>query len=128
MIRPYNRTSTRGSYGDGALASVKAVDSDVTLLRASKTLTAVNFARDHGIHLLTLPPHSTHKMQPLDRSYFKALKCAYNAAAGSWMVAIPGRQIIAYEMAAFFGKAFTRTATPDKVVRGLLCQLWALAA
>jgi len=92
-----------------------------------KTLVAVNFARDHGIHLLTLPPHCTHKMQPLDRSYFKALKCAYNAAADSWMVAIPGRRIIAYQMAAIFGKAFTRTATPDKAVCGLLCQSWALA-
>ena len=25
------------------------------------------YAHEHGIHLITLPPHSTHKIQPLDR-------------------------------------------------------------
>ena len=34
-----------------------------------KTLAAVNFAREKGIHLLTLPPHSTHKLQPLDATF-----------------------------------------------------------
>ncbi|KAI0235340.1 hypothetical protein LSAT2_014173, partial [Lamellibrachia satsuma] len=43
-----------------------------------KTLAAVEYARSRGITLITLPPHCTHKMQPLDRSYFKSLKSAYN--------------------------------------------------
>ena len=33
-----------------------------------KTLTAVLYARERGITLITLPPHSTHRMQPLDRA------------------------------------------------------------
>jgi hypothetical protein len=37
-----------------------------------KTLDAVMFARENGVHMITLPPHSTHKLQPLDRSFFKA--------------------------------------------------------
>ena len=36
-----------------------------------KTLEAINYARAHGITLITLPPHSTHKMQPLDITFFK---------------------------------------------------------
>ena len=39
-----------------------------------KTMDAVNYARAHGIELITLPPHCTHKMQPLDRCFFKSLK------------------------------------------------------
>ena len=35
-----------------------------------KTLEAINFYRDNGIQLITLPPHCTHKMQPLDRTFF----------------------------------------------------------
>ena len=31
-----------------------------------KTLEANNFCRDNRIHLITLPPHCTHKMQPLN--------------------------------------------------------------
>ena len=37
-----------------------------------KALTAINYCLDNGIELLTLPPHCTHKMQPLDISYFPA--------------------------------------------------------
>ena len=71
-----------------------------------KTLAAVEYARSRGITLITLPPHTTRKMQPLDRAYFKSLKSAYNAAADSWMVANPGRGITAHDMAALTGKAF----------------------
>ena len=39
-----------------------------------KTLDAVNYARAHGIELVILPPHCTHKIQPLDRCFFKSLK------------------------------------------------------
>ena len=35
-----------------------------------KTLAAVEYARENGINMLTLPPHCTHKMQPLDRTFF----------------------------------------------------------
>ncbi|XP_065645776.1 uncharacterized protein LOC136076230 [Hydra vulgaris] len=42
--------------------------------RSHKTLEAINFCHDNGIHLITLPPHCTHKMQPLDRTFFKPLK------------------------------------------------------
>ncbi|XP_064596786.1 uncharacterized protein LOC135463456 [Liolophura sinensis] len=83
-----------------------------------KTLAAVTFARAHGIHLLTLPPHSTHKMQPLDRTYFKSLKSAYNVAADSWMVSHPGRRISFFDMAGIFGQAFHRSATQEKCING----------
>ena len=31
-----------------------------------KTLAALDFACENGIKMITLPPHCTHKMQPLD--------------------------------------------------------------
>ena len=48
-----------------------------------KTLAAVEYCRAHGIHLLTLPPHRMHKMQPLDRTYFNSLKSAFKNVAHS---------------------------------------------
>ena len=90
-----------------------------------KTLAAVEFARTHGIHLITLPPHSTHKMQPLDRTYFKSLKSAYNAAADSWMVANPGKRITACDVAGIFCKAYLRSASPEKDIKGFdCCGIW----
>ena len=41
-----------------------------------KTLAAIELAESKGVHLLTLPPHSTHRMQPLDRTFFRPLKTA----------------------------------------------------
>ena len=35
-----------------------------------KTLEAVEYAQLNGIELLTLPPHCTHRMQPLDWAFF----------------------------------------------------------
>lgn len=34
------------------------------------TLPAVQFCREQGIHLLSLPPHSSHRLQPLDVGFF----------------------------------------------------------
>jgi len=90
-----------------------------------KTLSAITFARDNGLHLLTLPPHCTHRMQPLDRSYFKSLKSGYNTASDGWMVAHPGKRISFYDMAGIFGTAFLRTTMPDKAIQGFKCTgLW----
>lgn len=90
----------------------------ITVIRDDKTLAAIEYCRENGIHLLTLPPHSTHKMQPLDRAYFKPLKSAFNAVADSFMVAHPGRRITLYDMASLTGLAFLRTALPEKAVHG----------
>ena len=83
-----------------------------------KTLEAVDKARQHGIHMLTFPPHCTHKMQPLDCTYFKALKAGCNTALDSWMTSNPGRRVTVYEMAQLFGHAYLRTATAEKAGNG----------
>jgi hypothetical protein len=50
-----------------------------------KDLQVVNFARENYIHMLSTPPHTTHKLQPLDRVFMKPLKDSYNEACGLWM-------------------------------------------
>jgi len=37
----------------------------------------INLARDHGVHLMCLPPNLTHILQPFDVSVFHPLKQAY---------------------------------------------------
>ena len=89
-----------------------------------KTLEAVEFCREKGIELISFPPHCTHKLQPLDRTYFKALKASFNQEADNWMVSNPGQRITVHNMAALSGKAFLRTALPEKAVNGFkICGL-----
>ncbi|XP_047141250.1 uncharacterized protein LOC101238262 [Hydra vulgaris] len=83
-----------------------------------KTLEAIDFCRDHGIAMITLPPHCTHKMQPLDQTFFKPLKCSYNSAADNWMRTHPGKRITLYDMAEIFVTAYATVAAVDKAVKG----------
>lgn len=39
-----------------------------------KELAVIEYSRKHHIHMLSTPPHTTHKLQPLDRTFFKPFK------------------------------------------------------
>lgn len=78
------------------------------------SLEAIQFSRASGIHLLSLPPHASHKIQPLDVGFFGPLKTAYGQETDKWMTMNPGKIITIYEVAALFGKAYTRTASIEK--------------
>ena len=71
-------------------------------------IAAVEYLRAHVIHLLTLPPYSTHKMQPLDLTYSKSLKSAFNNVADNFMVTNPGYCITVHEMARLSVTAYIR--------------------
>lgn len=80
-------------------------------------LEAVLFCRENGIFLLSIPPHSSHKVQPLDRCFFKALETYFSEACSNWMVTNPGRVITQYQIAELFGSAYGRCASVDKAVK-----------
>ncbi|XP_070179015.1 uncharacterized protein [Littorina saxatilis] len=60
---------------------------------------AVDYCRDNGIVLLSLPPHCSHRLQPLDKTVFSPLKRQYNAAITSWMY----NNLFSFTLAAFDG-------------------------
>ncbi|KAB0803072.1 hypothetical protein PPYR_02666 [Photinus pyralis] len=82
------------------------------------TLKAYNFCRENGIVILTIPPHSSHRTQPLDVTFYKPLKTAYNAECDKFLKSRPGERITTYELAEIFNKSFSRIATPDKAIKG----------
>ncbi|KAI4468065.1 hypothetical protein MML48_2g00013705 [Holotrichia oblita] len=81
------------------------------------SLEAVTFAKSNHIHLLTLPPHSSHKTQPLDRCIFRPLKAYYNAAVDSWDVSHPGETFSVYNVAESFKLAFGKASTVENAVQ-----------
>jgi len=93
--------------------------------QSHKTLEAIELARDNGIVILTLPPHCTHCMQPLDRTFFKSLKLSYYVACDDWMRCHPGRRVSFFEMVESFHRAYAKSATHEKAVHGFECTgLW----
>lgn len=80
----------------------------------------INMARKNGIILLTLPPHCSHRLQPLDVSVYGPFKGYYNSAADKWMLNHPGMTISIYEIAELVGEAFPRAFTPMNIQKGFL--------
>lgn len=79
------------------------------------SLQALNLAKENGVTILTLPPHSSGKLQPLNVGVFKAFKTSYYAAIDSWLLRNPGRPITIYEIAACVGEAYLKAMTPINI-------------
>ncbi|KAF2895482.1 hypothetical protein ILUMI_10688 [Ignelater luminosus] len=82
------------------------------------SLEAYKLYREHNLHVLSLPPHVSHKMQPLDLTFFSSLKMAYNRECELYMVNNPGKRITQYEVGELVTNAYNKTANISKVVSG----------
>ena len=74
-------------------------------------------ARRSGVTMLTLPPHCSHKLQPLDRSVFGPFKRYYNAACDDWVVENP-RPMQITDIAALVGRSYSLGFTPSNITSG----------
>ncbi|XP_068907656.1 uncharacterized protein [Tenebrio molitor] len=83
-----------------------------------KSVEAIEYCREHGIVLLCLPPHCTHKMQPLDVAVFSPLMSAYNEEVRLWMKNNPGKIVTLYNVSYLFGKAYRFSATMNNALSG----------
>ena len=50
-----------------------------------ETLAILELALQENIHILSLPPHTTHALQPLDRTVFGPLNMAYNSVCSEYL-------------------------------------------
>lgn len=76
------------------------------------TVKAINFCRDNGIVMLSFPPHTSHKLQPLDVGVYGPFKSFCSVAFNDWMTSNPGKTItirqIAHLTKVAFQNAFTQ--------------------
>lgn len=82
------------------------------------TIQALNLAKANGVVMVTLPPHCSHKLQPLDTSVFASFKAHYNSAVDSWLLHHPGTPLSIYDVASCVGVAFERSMTPSNIKAG----------
>lgn len=81
----------------------------------------IEYCRSNGITVLTLPPHTSNKLQPLDRTVFGPFKTFFNQAADSWHLNHPGQTLSIYDLPAMCLQAWDRAATPSNVKSGFKC-------
>ena len=84
----------------------------------TKKIAVIDKARGSNIQILCLPPHCTHRMQPLDVTLMKPLSLYYDEAVRIWLRGHPGRVVTIYQISALFGTAYLRTATARTAVNG----------
>ncbi|KAK3911885.1 Pogo transposable element with KRAB domain [Frankliniella fusca] len=85
-------------------------------LEAHITLEAIEYARENGITILTLVPHTTHRSQPLDVSIMGPFKRAYENAMCIWKRAHPHQCCTI--MAQFVCTAVGKALTPANITAG----------
>jgi len=91
--------------------------------RFHKSPEAIDIARSQGLVLICLPPHTTHRMQPLDRTIYGPLKVNYNAKCGKWMTQNAGWRIT--QSGCLIWTSIYTTSTLEKAISGFCCSgLW----
>ncbi|XP_030747082.1 uncharacterized protein LOC115875706 [Sitophilus oryzae] len=84
----------------------------------TKNLNLIDLARKNGVVILCLPPHCTHKCQPLDVSFNSPLSQFYTQEVKAWLRMNPGRVVSQFQVASLFGRAYQRAATMQTAVHG----------
>ncbi|KAI4800772.1 hypothetical protein KUCAC02_007070 [Chaenocephalus aceratus] len=87
-------------------------------LKAHISLKAVEKAKSNSIVMLTLPPHTSHRMQPLDVAVYGPFKTLYNRALDGWMRSNPGRTVSICQIAGLVNEAFLSAVTPRNITSG----------
>ena len=82
------------------------------------SLKSVDLAKENGIILLTIPPHTSHRLQPLDRAVYGPFKAAYNRAMDGWLRSNPGRVVTIYDIPALVKEAHMASMLPRNITSG----------
>ena len=80
----------------------------------------INLAAENGVVVITIPPHTSHKLQPLDISVYGPFKRLYNREIGSWLVGHPGKTVTIYDIAEISGNAWTKASMPANIISGFV--------
>lgn len=84
----------------------------------TQNLAVIDKARENGVTILCIPPHCTHRMQPLDVCFMGPLSTFYSQEQSTFLRNNPGRVITIYNVADIFGKAYLKAATPLNAISG----------
>jgi len=85
----------------------------------TKNLSVIMKARQNNVKILSLPSHCTHRLQPLDVSFFKSANTFYDAAVQNW-IRHHARPVTEWQVAELFAEAYNRAATLKNAQSGFM--------
>ncbi|CAG4950464.1 unnamed protein product [Parnassius apollo] len=99
-----------------------SVDKKVLLLldnhESHKYYPALEYASKNSVIILSLAPHTTHKMQPMDVAVYGPLKTYFEREINRFQKAHPGRIVNQYDVARLISPAFLKSAVAINAVHG----------
>ena len=84
----------------------------------TKSIELIDLARENGVHIVCLPPHTTHRLQPLDVSIMKPLSTNLANQSRLFMRNNPGATIGLYQVAGIFKRASENACTQSNMMSG----------
>lgn len=82
------------------------------------SIDVIEFTRANGIHLLCLPAHTTHVLQPLDVGVFKSFKSNFSKACTKYIASHPGRVVTSDVLASLVAEAWPSSFTLLNIMGG----------
>lgn len=82
------------------------------------SIEVLNFCKENGIVMVSFPPHTSHRLQPLDRSVYGPFKKFYFAAVDDWMINNPGKTVTIYDIPGIVKLALPRAINPSNITAG----------
>ena len=84
----------------------------------TRNLEDITLARENHVDIICFPPHSTHKMQPLDKAFIGPLKTFYCQEIEKCLRSHQWRVVTIYQIGELFGNAYKRAATGEIAANG----------
>ena len=91
------------------------------------TLEVLELAKNNGIDMVSLPSHSSHELQPLDKACFKPFKVAFRAYRDIWNLQNHGKKCETEDLAQWASLAFKKALTTKNIDSGFrVTGIWPL--
>lgn len=106
------------------IAFTKATKDDPVLLYLdghsthTKNLEVLDLAADNGVIMVSFPPHTSHRMQPLDLSFMKPLSNYMTGEINKALRLEKGKAISIKKIFPLFARAFAKAATMETAQNG----------
>uniref|UniRef100_A0A1X7TTT4 DDE-1 domain-containing protein n=1 Tax=Amphimedon queenslandica TaxID=400682 RepID=A0A1X7TTT4_AMPQE len=78
----------------------------------------IRLAKQNDVIIITLVPHTTHEMQPLDTSVFALLKGHWRDVCHEFLQSNPGKVISKYQFSSLLSKAWFKSLNPTNIING----------
>ena len=84
----------------------------------TNNLPFIEMVRANFVTVICLPPHCSHRMQPLDVSFMKPPMTHFTQAVECWLRSHPDRVVSTFQVAELFGIGYVRAVAMRTAVNG----------